>query len=102
MGNEKTAVFEHTLIQRINRKLNANAKRLQRACSFQMEMSIGHYFIVDLRRNCIKRKQIDIEELGRELGVLADCEVPIFAIGSGASPRSRSNDGPRGNSSKST
>jgi hypothetical protein len=101
MGNEKTAVFEQVLIQRINHKLNADAKQLRTARSFQMEISIGHYFIVDLRRNSIKRQQIDLDELGRELGVLSDSEVAIFAIGSGASPRCRSNAGPRGDGSRS-
>lgn len=79
MCNEKTAVFEPALIQRINRKLSADAEQLQTARSFQLETSVGHYFIVDLRRNSVKRQQIDLEELGRELGVLADSEVVIFA-----------------------
>ena len=48
MGNEKTAVFEHALIQHINRKLSADAKQLQTARSFQLETSVGHYFIADL------------------------------------------------------
>jgi hypothetical protein len=75
MGNEKTGVFEQLLIQRINRKLSADAKQLKTARSFQMETSAGRHFIVDLRRNSIERQQIDIEELGHELGVLAASEV---------------------------
>ncbi len=79
MDPKKTAVFEQTLIQRINRKLNSDAKQLRTARTFQMETSVGHYFIVDLRRDSINRKQIDLEEVGREMGVLADSEVVIFA-----------------------
>jgi hypothetical protein len=78
MGNEKTAIFEHVLIQRINRKLSANTEQLRRSRSFQLETSVGHYFIVDLKRNSVERQQIDLEQLGRELGVLADGDVVIF------------------------
>ena len=79
MDNEKKVVFENVLIQRINRKLSAHAEQLQKARSFQLETSVGHYFIIDLRRNSVKRQEIDLEQLGRELGVLADSEMAMFA-----------------------
>ena len=78
MSNEETAVFEYALMQRINHNLRAGAQRLQTARSLQLEASMGHYFIVDLRRNSIQPQQIDLEELGRELGVLEDTEVVMF------------------------
>lgn len=78
MDNAKKVVFEYALIQRINRKLSGDAKQLQAARSFQVETSVGHYFIVNLKRNSITRQHVQLEGLGREMGVLADCEALIF------------------------
>jgi hypothetical protein len=40
MGNEKTAIFEHVLIQRINRKLSAEAEQLQKATTISRPTAV--------------------------------------------------------------
>jgi hypothetical protein len=35
---------------------------------------VGHYLLVDFKTNAIMRGDIDIEEMGRELGVLEPWE----------------------------
>jgi hypothetical protein len=61
-------INERSLRQRINRKLGRDGKRPERGeCE---EQQVGRYFILDVQRNSIERKDVDLEELGREVGVL--------------------------------
>jgi|SRR5579859_86626 len=78
MDQKKLAVSERCLIRRINRKLSANAMQLSSAAGLRVETSVGRYFIVDVKRNRITQQHVDLEELGRELGVLADEEEVVF------------------------
>jgi hypothetical protein len=38
---------------------------------------LGDYYVVDESRNCITHKQLDLEELGLELGVLGAFETVV-------------------------
>ena len=67
------AVLEQTLIERINRRLDLDDEKLKKADSFRLEISAGRYFVVDAKHR-ITQRHVDLEQLARELGVLADGE----------------------------
>ena len=48
---------------------------LKTARGAQAEHDLGRHYIIDLRGNVVLRKDVDIEELGRELGVLRPYEA---------------------------
>jgi hypothetical protein len=64
-------VSERAAIARINRSL---AKEMQRllVCKWgsRWHSSLGRFYLVDLARNAVDTTNIDLEALGRELGVL--------------------------------
>jgi hypothetical protein len=73
MGKTKpafVAVTTRALIQRINRRLAKDERLLRTARSLRVEQSVGRYFVVDLARNSIVQQRVELETLGRELGVL--------------------------------
>ena len=60
--------------QRINRKLRQDGEQLRTARSQSVEHVVGRYFIVDVCRNFIAAQHVDLEALGRELGVIKPWE----------------------------
>jgi hypothetical protein len=74
VGN-KLAVSHRALLQRCNRVLKAKSQQLKRNTPDARNFGeLGLYFIVDRDRGRIARKQVDLEALGNELGVLANFE----------------------------
>jgi hypothetical protein len=73
----KVPVSMRALIQRINRKLAPDDKRLKKMRSERWRSEVGEYFIVDVNRNMITDKHVDPKELGRELGVLGLVETVV-------------------------
>ena len=69
----KAPITEKALLQRINRKLRAQDEILKRARS-TVETTLGAYFVVDVQGNFVKQHHVDIEDFGRDLGVLAEWE----------------------------
>jgi hypothetical protein len=67
-------VTPRAVIQRINRKLKPDDRMLRTARSPRVEQDLGRYFIVNFNRNRIVEQHVDLEDLGRELGVLAAYE----------------------------
>jgi hypothetical protein len=72
----KVSVTQRALIARINRAL-AKQDELLKTCredgpSFHQ---LGRYYIVDINRNMLLHSDIDLEELGRELGVFRGYEA---------------------------
>ena len=63
-------VSSRALIQRINRKLRSDDELLKKARPRSGWNELGDYYVVNFRMNWIAAKDVDIEELGRELGVL--------------------------------
>jgi hypothetical protein len=61
-------------MQRINRKLKPDYEQLRTARSEGVERDVGHYFIVDCFHNAITTQHVDLEKLGRKLGVLQKWE----------------------------
>ncbi len=66
-------ITTRALVQRINRALTKDGKMLKAARGRAKE-AYGAYFIVDTRKNQATDGDIDIEKLGRKLGVLKDFE----------------------------
>lgn len=68
-GNVMT-ITEKALYQRINRRLKHDGEVLRTARSQRTELTVGRYYILDVQSNAIAYQHVDLEELGRKLGVL--------------------------------
>jgi hypothetical protein len=68
-------VSERALMARIRRWLARGDERLatcrEGSRGFQ---ELGRYYIVDAKRNFIRHTNVDLEELGRKLGLLMEWE----------------------------
>lgn len=72
----KAPVAERALLQRINRALVKEGEVVKKTRpGSRLEQDVGEYYGVDTGRNFVSRKHVDLEALGRELGVLADWEA---------------------------
>ena len=71
----KVPVSTRAIIQRINRKLAKDGDKLRKNRSQRWWPEMGDYYIVDEERNAFIRGHVDLEDLGRELGVLEDWET---------------------------
>jgi hypothetical protein len=69
----KVPLTETALRQRINRKLRDRGAVLKRARA-SVETTLGAYFVVDINGNFVTEHHVNIEDFGRELGVLAEWE----------------------------
>lgn len=65
-----TSVTQRTLVQRINRKLAHQDKRLCKSRSFGDFSNLGSWYVLDTARNAVVDHHVTPESLGRELGVL--------------------------------
>jgi hypothetical protein len=77
MGREgkRTVISKRALVQRINRKLILDDQQIRAVPGGNLELGVGKYFLVDVRKNLITRTHVDLNELGREIGVLQPSEV---------------------------
>jgi hypothetical protein len=73
MTKPKVPIAEKALYQRINRKLRADGEVLKRARG-NVETTLGEYYVVNVERNFVAQHHVDIAELGREIGVMAEWE----------------------------
>ena len=71
---ETAPVSERALIQRINRKLAVDGEKLHRSREGSARMKLGEWFIVE-ESTGITAYHCDLEDLGRELGVLQEWET---------------------------
>jgi len=71
MRKQRVPIAEKALYQRINRKLRADGEVLKRARG-SVEITLGAYYVVNVERNFVARHHVGIEELARELGVMAE------------------------------
>ncbi len=67
-------VTERALLQRINRVLANEGKQLQKARGGTARLELGDYYSVNVRRNFVVQKDVDLEELGRKLNSLRPYE----------------------------
>ena len=65
----KVPVRRRALLLRINRKLIAGGQMLKAA------RGAGLYYRVDTRRGCLIQKNVRLDEIGRQLGVLKPWEA---------------------------
>lgn len=57
------------LIKRINRRLARDGQRLRTTRGIQMLLDVGEHYVIDLSRNCVVDKYVDVEQLAHQLGV---------------------------------
>jgi len=77
---KKVPVTERALIQRINRELKAHGqmgRKLKKTRGMQAFVDLGDYYVLDIAIGGIADKFVDIEALGRELGMLQDFEALV-------------------------
>lgn len=71
----KVPVTTRALVQRINRALAKDEEQLRKARTAQTAAAVGDFYVVDLRRNVVAYQHVDLEALGRKLGVLQPYET---------------------------
>jgi hypothetical protein len=73
----KVPIASRALLARINRKLRADGEDIiVRATRGRRALrDLGYYYEHDWRQNCALNTNIDLEQYGRELGVLREHEV---------------------------
>jgi hypothetical protein len=80
MPQERIASFPvrvitaRALIARINRKLAPDMRGLRTARGARDRFDLGHHYVIDFTNGGAVEMHVDVEDLGRELGVLADYE----------------------------
>lgn len=67
-------ITQRALIQRINRVLARDGQQLKAYRGGKWESDLGRYYIVDLNRNRLLRGDVELDDLGRELDVIAGYE----------------------------
>ncbi len=69
-------VTANALIKRINRKLKKQDEVLKTVReNSRLIYDLGRHYVPDIRRNFIIHRGVDLETLGRELGVLHELET---------------------------
>ncbi len=77
---EQVPVSERALIQRINRRLSKEDQMLCRTRE-RWSSDLGRYHTIDLSRNSLVAKHINLEKLGRETGALKPWERLVDEAG---------------------
>jgi hypothetical protein len=71
----KVQVTARALVQRINYSLaKKNDLQVKKTRGARALLDLGEYYVLDVARNFVQETNVDIEDLGRELKVLADFE----------------------------
>jgi hypothetical protein len=78
---QKMPVSPRALYQRINRKLRPQGQLLKKPR--RQDPDIGDYCIVDIYRNILLLKRVDLEAKARQLGVMAEWEAVVPTAGEG-------------------
>ena len=75
-SKQTVPVSERALLQRINRRLRDDVEcvRKTRQSLLERQPDFGDYFRLDLMKNAIIDRDVDLEDLGRELKALASWE----------------------------
>ena len=69
-------ISETALEKRISRKLAHDGLALRKCRSLTwLEVNLGSRYVLDLQRNTVVEKHVDLETLGRDLGVIRDIET---------------------------
>ena len=77
----RVPVTARALFQRINRKLAAHEQKLKRSRRIHgnevihFDPNVGEYYVVNVEQGWLVEKDVDIEDLGRKCGALANWEA---------------------------
>ena len=75
-GLRRRSISEPALLKRINGKLAKSRAAIRRTrAGSRMELSCGVYYHIDYEFNALVESHVDIEALGRQLGVLGGMET---------------------------
>jgi len=67
---KQVPVTKRALVQRINRALAKEGAMTKAARGAAQSSALGDFYVVDVTKNAVITKDVDIEAYGRELGVL--------------------------------
>lgn len=67
-------VSTRALMQRINRKLKGDDRMVKPTRGERAKRDLGDYYVLDLNKNAILHRNVDLGALGRELGALLPFE----------------------------
>ena len=70
-------VTTDALIKRINRKLAPQNEKLRTYRGERFFSDLGRYYVVDVNRNSIEAAHVDVEEMARQMGVMAKWERAV-------------------------
>jgi hypothetical protein len=68
-------VTERALIKRINRRLARDGEKVRKNSNPRHLMDLGWYYVVDVWNNWFVASHVNLEQLGREVGALAEWEA---------------------------
>lgn len=72
---QKVPISSRALVQRINRKLKADHQQVRATRGTgRMWTTLGDFYVVDIGQHFIASHHVDIEELARDLEVMAAWE----------------------------
>lgn len=67
-------VTERAIVQRINRRLKPDLLQLKKCRDGRWHDELGDYYLLDLNRNSIDEKHVDLATMAKELKVISDFE----------------------------
>jgi hypothetical protein len=70
MSSRRVGVTVKALLQRVNRRLRKTDQKVCRARSERVRLGLGAFYAVDEKRALILGKDVNLEQLARELGAL--------------------------------
>jgi hypothetical protein len=73
-AEKRVPVSERALIQRLNRKMWHDDLMIRTTRGGRAEIDLGRHYVLNWRINGIAGKDIDLEDYGREFGVLQPYE----------------------------
>jgi hypothetical protein len=71
---EAVPVTVRAIVQRINRALAKKGEQLRASRGDQARTELGDYYVIDLHRNTLVLYRVNLDALGRKLGVLRPWE----------------------------
>jgi hypothetical protein len=71
---KRVPVSLRAVIQRINRRLGSEEKVLKIARSERVKDAVGWYYVLDVNRNWVISRWVNVEQYARDLGVLKEWE----------------------------
>lgn len=74
MKKTLVSVSKKALIARINRRLAKDDEMLRTLRGERDRHNLGDHYVVDVTRNLVVRKYVDLVDLGREIGALRGWE----------------------------